>query len=193
MSRTLVTLREAVLTDALFLVGLWQESVRMADTQEQLADLEMVIKTAAQSPEQRLLIAEYDGEPVGAVFLRATTFGPLNLEPVVQVLSPCVVPSFRRKGVGHALIDAGVSYAEELGIGHVATAAASASRDANRFLARLGLASQAVFRVARTGSVRTKLTASLPACQRSSRANLGQIMAVRRSMRRSQTTASAAR
>jgi GNAT superfamily N-acetyltransferase len=191
MSRTLVTLREAQLTDALFLVGLWKDSVRAADTREQLADLEMIIKTASQSPEQRLLVAEYDGEPVGAVFLRATTFGPLNLEPVVQVLSPYVVPSFRRKGVGHALIDAGVSFAEELGIGHVATAAASTSRDGNRFLARLGLASQAVFRIGPTAGVRAKLTASLPASQRprAGRGNLGQVLAARRSMRRSQTTA----
>lgn len=191
MSRTLVTLREAQLEDAPFLVRLWQDAVRVADEREQQADLEMVVKTAAQSPEQRLLVAEYDGEPVGAVFLRATTIGPLNLEPVVQVMSPYVVPTFRRKGVGHALIEAGVAFAEELGIGHVATAAASSSRDANRFLARLGLASHAVFRVAPTAGVRAKLTASLPASQRvlTSHGNLSQVLAVRRSMRRWQTTA----
>lgn len=192
MSRPLVTLREARLTDAMFLVGVWQDALRFADPQEQLADLEMVIKTASQSPEQRLLIAQNDDVPVGAVFLRATTFGPLNLEPVVQVLSPFVVPNFRRKGVGHALIDAGVAFAEELGIGHVATAASSSSRDGNRFLARLGMASQAVYRVAPTAGVRAKLTASLPPRQRGrvNRGNLGQVLAARRSMRRTQSTAS---
>ena len=50
MTRTLVTLREAALSDALFLVGLWQDSIRIADKQEQLADLEVVIKTAAPHP-----------------------------------------------------------------------------------------------------------------------------------------------
>ena len=36
-------------------------------------------------------------------------------------------------------MEAAVSYAEELGIGYVATAASSGSRDANRFMARLAL------------------------------------------------------
>jgi len=188
VSRTLVTLREAHVGDASFLVGLWQDSIRQAGTPDQIADLELVIKSAAESAEQRLLIAEYDGERAGAVFLRATTFGPLNLEPTVQVFSPHVADPFQRRGVGHALMEAAVTFAEDLGIAHVASAAASGSRDGNRFLARLGLGPQAVFRLAPTATVRGRLDAARPAASRSraSRSHLGQVLAARRSMRRSQ-------
>ena len=57
-----------------------------------------------------------------------------------------VVTDHRRRGVGKALVEAAVTWAEELGIGHVATAAASGSREANRFMARLALGPQAVLR-----------------------------------------------
>lgn len=191
MSRAAVSLRRAGADDATFLVGIWQDSLRRADTQCQVADLELVIKNAAESSEERLLIAEYDGAPAGAVFLRADTFGPLNLEPTLLVFAPHVLTAYRRKGVGHALMDAAVSFAEELGISHVATAAASGSRDGNRFLARLAFGPQAVWRVAATPAVRARLTARLPAAQRphTGRAQLGQVLAARRSMRRSQANA----
>ena len=53
---------------------------------------------------------------------RPTTFSPINLEPVVQVVSPHVLPEFRRHGIGSALMQAAVEFAEELGIAHVGVA-----------------------------------------------------------------------
>ena len=93
--------------------------LRKADRQEQVHDLEIIVKEAAESPERRLLIAEYDGEPAGAVLLRVTPMTPLNLEPTVQALAPHVTPSFRGKGIGSALMEAAVLWAEDLGIGHI--------------------------------------------------------------------------
>lgn len=185
MSRTLVSLREAVVSDAAFLVDLWQDTIRRADRTEQIADLETVIKTAAESPEERLLVADYDGHRAGAVYLKLSTLGPLNLEPVVFALSPHVSDEFQRKGVGRALMDAAVSFAEENGVAHLATAAASGSRDGNRFLARLALGPAAVLRVAATHTVRSKLNAQLPASQRVIGYRPQRVLAVRRSMRRS--------
>jgi GNAT superfamily N-acetyltransferase len=184
-----MTLREAVRADAPFLVDLWHDTLRRVDRHEQLGDLELVIKEAGASPEQRLVIAEYDGRPVGAVYLRLTTFSPLNLEPTVQALSPHVVASSRRKGVGRALMDAAIAFAEELGVGHVTTAAASSSRDGNRFLARLGFGPHATLRHASTPVVRARLAAQLPGSRRAAarRSQLGQVLAARRSMRRQQT------
>lgn len=186
MSRTLVVLREAHVGDVPFLCELWQDSIRPGDMQDQRADLELIVKTAAESPEQQVLIAEYDGVPVGAVFLRATTFGPLNLEPTVQVFSPHVIPAFRRKGVGHALMDAAVGFAEDLGFGHVASVADPGSRDGNRFLARLGLSPHGILRSAPTATVRGRVEAARPSGPRAraSRTHLGQVLAARRSMRR---------
>ncbi len=194
VTRSLVTLREAAASDALFLVELWHESLRRADRQDQCADLEIVIKEAAASPERRLVIAEYNDVPVGAVFLKVTTLSPINLEPIVQVLSPQVLPSARRKGVGRALMEEAVTFADQLGVAHVMTAASSTSRDGNRFLARMGFGAHATLRVAPTAVLRGKLTSGLTAGQRAvaNRGHLGQVLAARRSMRHPRAGAGAA-
>ena len=184
MSRTAVSLREATDDDAHFLAELWTDVLRRADRQEQVADLEIIIKNAAKSSEQRLVVAEYDGEPAGAVLLRVGTVSPLDLEPCVQALAPHVLPLARRKGVGRTLMEAAVTWAEELGIGHVATAAPANSRHGNRFMARLSLGPQAVVRVASTPVVRSKLAAQTPRTQRRSNGRpVGQVLAARRSLR----------
>ncbi|MBC7275171.1 GNAT family N-acetyltransferase [Nocardioides sp.] len=192
-----MTLREARVDDALFLLGIWQDSLRMADAQDQLGDLETIIRDAGASPDQRLLVAECGGEAVGAVYLRATTFGPLNLEPTVQIFAPHVVPSFRRRGVGRKLMEAAVVFAEERGVRVIAAAGSAAGRDGNRFLARLGLGAQAVMRVAPTAVVRSRLNVlgrALPHHARMSRSPkqssaVGELLAARRSQRRSNTVA----
>lgn len=184
MSRSLVSLRSALPSDAPVLVELWTEVLRRADRDEQMADLVQVIERVSQSADERMVVAEYDGEVAGAVHLRVGTVSPLNLERTVQAISPHVLPAFRRRGVGRALMDAAVSWAEEMGVGHVATAAASASRDANRFMARLALGPCAVLRVAPTHVVRAKLTAQRPSAQRTMGRQLPQVLAARRSQRR---------
>ena len=195
--RAPVTMREARADDALFLLGIWQDSLRMADAQEQLSDLDTIIRAADASPDQRLLVAECGDEPVGAVYVRATTFGPLNLEPTVQIFAPHVVPSFRRRGVGRMLMESAVAFAEERGIRTIAAAAAAGGRDGNRFLARIGLGAQAVMRVAPTAVVRSRLNvlgralphhARLPRNPKQSSA-VGELLAARRSQRRSHTVA----
>ena len=186
MTRSLVALRGAMPSDAPLLTELWTEVLRRADPEEQLADMVAIIESAAASGDERLVVAEYDGEVAGAVHLRITTMTPLNLEPVVLAVSPHVFPRYRRHGVGRALMDSAVSFAEEHGIGHVATAASAGSRDANRFMARLSLGPQAVLRVATTHAVRSKLTAQRPSVQRSNGRQLTQVLAARRSMRRNQ-------
>jgi ribosomal protein S18 acetylase RimI-like enzyme len=185
MSRTLVSLRSALPSDAHVLAEIWGTVLRRAEPEDQVGDLLDIIETAASSEHERLVVAEYDGEVAGAVHLRVTTLTPINLEPIVQAVSPHVLPHYRRRGVGRALMDAAVSYAEELGIGHVATAVSSGARDSNRFMARLALGPQAVLRVASTPLVRAKLTAQTPAVHRSAGRQLPQVLAARRSMRRS--------
>ncbi|MQW76413.1 GNAT family N-acetyltransferase [Nocardioides sp. dk4132] len=179
-----MSLRAATSGDAPFLATLWRDSLRRGDYAEQVADVEAVIARAADSATMRVLLAEYDGHPAGAVCLRVTTKSMINLEPAVQAQSPHVLPEFRRHGVGRQLMEAAVSYAEELGIAHLMTAAASGSRDGNRFMARLALGPQAVLRIAPTQVVRAKLNAQRPAAQRPGR-QLGTVLAARRSMRRS--------
>jgi GNAT superfamily N-acetyltransferase len=184
MSRSLVFVREAVPADAVRLAELWVDLLRRGDHDDHVADLTQVIELAAQDPDQRLVVAEYDGRFAGAVHLQLTTITPLNLDLSVQVMSPYVFPEFRRRGVGRALMDVAVGWAEERGAGHVATAAASGSRDGNRFMARLALGPVAVLRLAPTTVLRAKLMAQRPPVARVPARHLTHVLAVRRSMRR---------
>jgi GNAT superfamily N-acetyltransferase len=189
MSRQPVTMRQATNGDVPFLVELWSDQLRRADRQDQVHDLEMIVKEAAESAERRLLVAEYDGDPAGAVLLRVVTMTPLNLEPTVQAIAPHVTPSYRGKGIGSALMEAAVQWADDLGIAHIASAAPSGSRTGNRFMARLSLGPQATLRASSTSLVRAKLAALQPPTARvqdriASRRHLGQVLAVRRQLSR---------
>ena len=160
MSRTPVTVRAAEPTDVASLRELWSDILRKGGLDEQLADVSRVVATAAGRDDQCVVVAEIDGEVAGAVYLEASTFTPLNLEPAVLAVSPHVFSQFRRKGVGSALMESACRFAEQHGISHVQTAAASESRDANRFMARLSLAPQATLRAATTSAVRARLPQS---------------------------------
>ncbi|HWU20473.1 MAG TPA: GNAT family N-acetyltransferase [Nocardioides sp.] len=179
MSRSPLVTRLARREDAAALVGLWSDVLRRTDPSDQVADLELVIKQAAVSPEQRLVVVEYDGEVAGAVFLRLTTLSPINLEPCVQSVQPRVLPHLRRHGVGRALMDAATSYAEENGLLHVTTAVPSTSREANRFMARLGFGPVATIRLATTSVVRQRITPPTATDR-----GLNKVLAARRSQRR---------
>ncbi|MFC5492989.1 GNAT family N-acetyltransferase [Nocardioides caricicola] len=185
-----MSLRPAVPGDAADLAGLWTDVLRRTGPEDQVIDMEAVLARLSESTDERIVVAEYDGEFAGAVHLQATTMSALNLEPVVRALSPHVLPRFQRHGIGSALMDAGVTWAEELGIGHVATAAVAGSRDANRFMARIGLGPYAVLRVATTHAVRSRLGAQRrPARSSAGGRQLTQVLAARRSLRRSRAGA----
>ncbi|MFB9314871.1 GNAT family N-acetyltransferase [Nocardioides plantarum] len=186
MSRSLVMLRAAEVHDAPFLVELWSGAMRRAEQPDLVADLEHIIKTAGSTPEQRLVVAEYDGQRAGAVLLKATTVSSLNLDHAVQVLSPCVAPDFRRHGIGRMLMECSVSFAEEIGVTQVCTAVTAGSRDGNRFMARLALGPLATYRSAPVAAVRARLSAQRPALQASAAdgRQLTRVLAARRSMRR---------
>jgi predicted N-acetyltransferase YhbS len=190
VKRTQVSLRLASPDDAPVLAEVWAEVLRRVDHDEQVADLKRIIGRVTPLQDERIVVAEYDGEVAGAVHLRASTLTPINLEPVVQAISPHVLPGFRRRGVGRALMGAAVTFAEERSIAHIATAAISGSRDANRFMARLALGPHAILRLAPTAMVQAKLDAQAPAIGvstgRSGARQLTHVLAARRSSRRAQ-------
>lgn len=183
MSRAHLTTRTAELADAPFLARLWVDLCRRADHCDQVSDVEVLVKIAEESPEQRLIVAELDGEPAGAVLVKLSTLTPVNPEPCVLALSLMVLPVARRHGIGRTLVEGAVTFGEELGVGHLVTAVDSGSRDANRFLARLGLGPKATLRFAPLAVVQSKVAGSIPGRAPTGR-QLGQILAARRSMRR---------
>lgn len=186
-----MSLREAELADAPFLAELWTDSLRKADGSDQQADVEQLIKAAMASSEQRIVVAEYDGERAGAVLLRMGPLTPLNMELAVAVLAPRVVPAFRRHGIGRLLMESGTAFAEENGIAMISTAVAAGSRDGNRFMARLAFGPNATLRVAPVAAVRGRLNAQRPAMQSTpaSGRQLTRVLAARRSMRRATQSA----
>ncbi len=147
--------------------------------------MEHVIKNADSSPEQRLVVVEYAGEPAGAVLLRVGTVTSLNLDLALHVISPSVLPQYRRHGIGRTLMECATAFAEDAGVPQVCVGVAAGSRDANRFMARLALGQVGIFRVAPTVAVRARLTAQRPAMAPPVRGKqLTRVLAARRSMRR---------
>jgi GNAT superfamily N-acetyltransferase len=185
MHRNAIVTRSATREDAADLVELWSESLRRADRSEQIADLELVIKQAAATPDERLIVVECNGSFAGAVLLRLLTLSPLNLEPCVQSIQPRVLTRFARQGVGRALMEAAVAFAEENGVLVMSTTVPASDRDANRFMARLGFNSAYVWRVAPTGVLRSRLDPT-PTPRRSNTGR-SRVLAARRSARRRTT------
>lgn len=186
MSRKPVTVRSAVPSDVPVLCQVWDGVLRRGDDARQAADIEQILGEAAADERRAVLVAEYGGEVAGAVYVEASTLTPLNLEPAVLVISPHVLSRFRRKGVGTHLMDAAVRFAEDQGIGHIATAATSDSRDGNRFMARLTLVPQAVLRVSTTQSVRGRLS-TRRGLERPASRHIDRVLAARRGRRSERT------
>jgi GNAT superfamily N-acetyltransferase len=181
MSRTPVTVRVAEASDIASLRELWGDILRRGGLDEQLADVARIVSSADGREDRSVVVAEVDGQVAGAVYLEATTFTPLNLEPAVLAVSPHVLPQFRRKGVGTALMEAACRFADQHGIASIQTAAATEARDANRFMARLSFSPQAMLRAATTSAVRARLPQSRQVTQAAtSRQRIDRVLAARR-------------
>jgi GNAT superfamily N-acetyltransferase len=106
-----------------------------------------------------LLVAVDDpsGDIVGLLVAKLDEIGAIDLTPVLHVTHLLVAPNQRRRGVGRLLLTGAVHLAEERGVDRVLATAASGSREANRYLARLGFAPLVVHRVASTAALRRSL------------------------------------
>jgi len=123
----------------------------------------------------------------GAAHLVRAPVSPIHSDSAVYVLHLQVLDKFRRHGAGRSLMEAAVTWAEEKDSTHVVAAASAGSRDANRFMARLGLGPTAMVRAATVASLRAKLPLEPPAVARvgsRSHRSVGQVIVQRRSLRR---------
>jgi GNAT superfamily N-acetyltransferase len=120
--------------------------------------LRQVIEEAQNGrPDVRLLIAELDGTAAGMASVMLVSLGPFINVPVAQIDYLHVRPSFSRRGVGHALVDAAAQFADLLGVEHVSVNVFPQLREANRFYAKIGFAPLVVRRVATTATLRRRL------------------------------------
>jgi GNAT superfamily N-acetyltransferase len=192
LSRNPVQVRDAEPHDALALLELWSGlTSRLAERDATPRELEAAASVAriAADPDQQLLVAVLEGAVVGATHLILAPLTPVHGEMAVHVAHLHVHARARRHGVGRALMEAAVSWAEEKDTAHLLAAASVGSRDANRFMARLGLGQVAVIRGASVAALRAKLPVEPPAAARvgsRSHRNVGHVLAQRRSQRRAQ-------
>jgi GNAT superfamily N-acetyltransferase len=113
-----------------------------------IADHERIIYVA---------VADDSDEIVGFVAARDDDLATIARTPVLNVSHLIVLPKYRKKGVGRALLAAVVQLADERGIDHVMATAGTGARDANRYLARLGFAPLVIRRIAPTSVLRRSL------------------------------------
>lgn len=195
MFRKPVHVRDATPEDADALLEIWagfaaRQPVDRDSSPSPRAEAASATARIAADPDQRLLVAVLDEQVIGAVHLLRAPLSPVHAEQAIHMSHLNVLESFRRHGVGRTLIEAAVSWAEEKDSSHVFAAASVSSRDANRFMARLGFAQIAVVRGATVSTLRAKLPVEPPAGARvgaRNHRNVGQVLAQRRSMRRAQS------
>ena len=195
MVRCSLTVCDAAPEDSTALVAVWATAADRAGNVPDAAahaaqEAAAAIARIAADPDQRLLVARVDDQVAGAVHLMRAPVSPVHSDTAVYVMHLQVIEALRRHGVGRALMEATVSWAEEKDTEHVIAAASVASRDANRFMARLGLGQVAVVRGATVPALRAKLPVEPPAAARVGGRNhrsVGAVIAQRRSLRRSQT------
>lgn len=196
MSRNPVQVRDATPEDASALVVIWADfrrsAAERAPGRSPEAEAECAVARVAADPDERLLVGVADDQVVGAAHLIRARISPIQSETAVYVTHLHVLGPHRRRGVGKALFEAAVSWAEEKDTTHVLAAASTHSRDANRFMARLGLSQIAIVRGASVGALRGKLPVEPPAGAMVSTRNhrtVGQVLAQRRLQRRAQAKA----
>lgn len=189
MSRSAVQVRTVRLDDAEALSDLWGVLPgRQHGKDDNLDDIQSSIRKVLAADRERIVVACIHDQIIGALHARIAPLVPLATELALFTSHLHVAPEFRRRGVARTLMEAAVTLAEENGIGHVVALSSAHSRDANRFMARLGLSQAAMLRVAPTGALRAKLPVEMPGVPRplAGRSQLGQVLAQRRSSRRNQ-------
>lgn len=133
-------------------------------------------------PGGRIDVAMHDGELAGFMLARVVEANIYTDEPVLYIEAVYVAKSFRRRGVGHALLTSAAHTALEAGADEVYSVPIPGSRGVQRFLARLGFAPAAAHRVAPTAALLRKLEAEVSPARRGTR-SLEDLIARRRKAR----------
>lgn len=112
---------------------------------------------AGRRPTYRVVVAEVDGGPVGFASLSVVDRGLLSSTGAVVVDVVHVSSSYRKHGVGTALLREAAGFADEVAAGDVVVNVPPSHRDVNRFFARYGFAPMVVRRSAPIGQLRRRL------------------------------------
>jgi GNAT superfamily N-acetyltransferase len=178
MPRQPLTVRDAVPDDAAELVSLWLDAGYPVEPPRcETTEFGQIIAEIAADPDQRIVVGVHESRVVAALHMRRSMIGPLSREDAVHTSYLAVLPDCRRHGYARVLLEAAVSWAEAKDTPRITAITNSASRDTNRFLARLGLGTIATVRVAPTTGLRMRLN---PAPRNGRSRAVGRILAERR-------------
>lgn len=130
-----------------------------SDGDDHLADRLATILRDEGADQRTLTVAadESTGEMLGLLVTRPGDVGAINALPVLNITHLLVAPKSRRRGVGRALIMCAVHLAEHGDYSHIVATVASNSREANRYLARLGFAPLVTHRIAPVNALHKSL------------------------------------
>jgi predicted N-acetyltransferase YhbS len=144
----LVTLADSVKLAGTMFTGRISESERDERLAQRL--------TAILGSERRTVLVAFDEaeQLIGFVVVLEDEASPIDPTPVVQIGQLILGPGAQQDIIGRALLAAVVRLADEREIDHVLASATYGSRDANRYLARLGFAPVATRRIASTSALR---------------------------------------
>ncbi|MDO9379378.1 MAG: GNAT family N-acetyltransferase [Nocardioidaceae bacterium] len=194
MSRLPVVVRHAEPEDAASLIELWTACVDLAGNdapdsfntgtlwrQPTVAEAATAVDAYVASPERRLMVALLDGEIVGVLAVSLRPLTPIHTTRTMVVSDLHISPACRRKFVASTLMSAAVSWAEECDCEVVLTSAPASSRDAHRFLTRLGFGQVAVVRGAQVSVLRSRFAGIATSSK-----DTGRLIAMRRTLRRRQ-------
>jgi GNAT superfamily N-acetyltransferase len=185
MSRHVLEIRDARPEDVAGLLHLFAEAGRGSEqpTPRPVGEAVRALANIAVDPDERIIVGLIEDQIVASLHLRRAPLSPLHAETAVHTSYLLVLPDHRRHGYARALLDVALTWAEDKDVSHITAITTSNSRDTNRFLARLGLATVATIRVASTASLRRKIT---PEAIRphDARRQLGRVLAQRRTIQR---------
>ena len=159
MTRAIVRVRPAETSD----IGLVVDLLRSADLRtgtRVVPDAELTDRvTALLCDDTRVVLVAVDDDDAvaGLLLARHDAAGAIDLTPVLHVSHLVVRPHERRRGAGRALLTAAVQIAEQAGAEQVVAGVAAASREGNRYLARIGFAPLMLQRIAPVGVLRRSL------------------------------------
>jgi GNAT superfamily N-acetyltransferase len=185
MPRAAALVRDAVPDDAEALLGIWSDftagdELGRSETPS-VDDVRAAVARLAADPFERLVVTTVDDVPVGVAHLRRAPISPIHDEDAVHVGYLHVLSGHRRRGLGKQLLEAAADWADAKDTTNIVATVAANARDANRFLARLGLAQVAVVRATSVVALRGKLDAAGALLAKPATTN---VVAARRLMRR---------
>jgi GNAT superfamily N-acetyltransferase len=167
VARNPVHVRDALPDDAEVLVGMWENNIEASSrlAPASVKSARRAIGNLALDPDQRIVLGVVDDQVVGVAYLQRAPLSPIHEETTVRVGHLFVHSEFRGRGVGRALLGYAAAWADEKETKHLLVNVSAAAREANRFLARLGLTSIATVRATSVAALQERLAkASEPAC-----------------------------